>query len=116
MVGAAVRNFHSAVNKRRPGSRKGESSGADPGALLGCSWVMGAYQPPGARAQEPLQTRLGRPYSSQKFIGLLKPARDDDALDVAGALIDLAHPDVTIDPLHRKIRQIAIAAMNLDRR
>src|SRR6266568_3315030 len=42
-------------------------------------------------------------------------ARDQQALDVTGALVDLAHPHVAVDPLDRKIGEIAIAAMDLDR-
>src|ERR1700730_11021851 len=42
-------------------------------------------------------------------------AGDDEALDVAGALVDLAHPDVAVDALDREIGDIAVAAMDLDR-
>src|SRR6266571_4070600 len=42
-------------------------------------------------------------------------ARDQQALDVTGALVDLAHPHVAIDPLDREIGEVAIAAMDLDR-
>src|SRR5207237_685980 len=42
-------------------------------------------------------------------------AGDDQALDVAGALVDLAHPDVAVDPLDQEIGDIAVAAMDLDR-
>src|SRR5690242_2531757 len=40
---------------------------------------------------------------------------DDQALNIAGALVDLANPDIAVDPLDRKILQIAVAAMDLDR-
>src|SRR5687767_9868262 len=40
---------------------------------------------------------------------------DDDLLDVAGALIDLAHPHVTIDTLDQEVLEESVAAVNLDR-
>src|SRR3954467_8170103 len=42
-------------------------------------------------------------------------ARDDQPLNIAGALVDLAHPHIAIDPLDREIGEIAIAAVDLDR-
>src|SRR2546421_2464012 len=41
-------------------------------------------------------------------------AGDDQALDVAGALVDLADADIAVDPLDRKIGQITVSAMDLD--
>src|SRR3954451_10858487 len=43
------------------------------------------------------------------------PAADDQPLDIARALVDLANPDVAIDPLDREILQVTVAAMDLDR-
>src|SRR5580704_15455581 len=48
-------------------------------------------------------------------LSLYELAGDDQALDVAGALVNLANPDIAIDPLDREIGEIAIAAMDLDR-
>src|SRR5205085_4975747 len=42
-------------------------------------------------------------------------AGDDQALDVAGALVNLADPHVAVDALDREIGEIAVAAMDLDR-
>ena len=47
------------------------------------------------------------------LIGHQLPA-DDQALDVAGALVDLANAHVAADPLDGKTLQVAIAAMDLD--
>src|SRR4051794_12571700 len=41
-------------------------------------------------------------------------AGDDQALDVAGALVDLADADIAVDPLDREIGEIPVAAMDLD--
>src|SRR5437868_14993760 len=43
-------------------------------------------------------------------------ALDQQLLDVRSALVDLAHADVAIDALERKIVDVAIAAQRLDRR
>src|SRR6516162_402536 len=40
---------------------------------------------------------------------------DDEALDVAGALVDLADPHIAVDALDRETGDIAVAAMDLDR-
>src|SRR5580704_1780772 len=42
-------------------------------------------------------------------------ASDDEALNVAGALVDLAYANVAVDALDREIGDIAVAAMDLDR-
>jgi hypothetical protein len=42
-------------------------------------------------------------------------ARDNQALDLAGALVDLADADIAVDALDREIGEIAVAAMDLDR-
>ena len=39
---------------------------------------------------------------------------DDQTLNVRGALIDLADPDVAVDPLDREVVEIAVAAVDLD--
>src|SRR4051812_29960124 len=50
------------------------------------------------------------------FASLLRDlARYDQALNIAAALVDLAHPHIAIEPLDREIGEIAIAAMDLDR-
>src|SRR5690606_28085018 len=40
--------------------------------------------------------------------------RDHHALDIRGALVDLADADVAVDALDREIGEIAVAAMDLD--
>lgn len=44
----------------------------------------------------------------------LQMSRDDETLNLAGAFVDLGQAGVAVEPLHREVAHVAIAAMNLD--
>src|SRR5690606_24262209 len=54
------------------------------------------------------------PPSVRLLSGAGQSAADHQPLDVAGALVNLADPDIAIDALDRKVGEITVAAMNLD--
>src|SRR3982750_3073195 len=48
------------------------------------------------------------------FMSAKERATDDQSLDVARAFVDLAHAHVPIDTLNREVRNITVAAVDLD--
>src|SRR5215470_17772607 len=53
--------------------------------------------------------------ANAKPLLLRQRAADHQALDVAGALVDLADADVAVDALDREVGEVAVAAMDLQR-
>jgi hypothetical protein len=85
-------------------------------SLLGGPRVGGHYhrhsqfRPFKATIDLPRQARI-----SGNMLLQSQATSNDDPLNVAGTFVYLADPDIPIDPLHGKIGEIAIAAVDLNR-
>src|SRR5688572_13928269 len=78
--------------------------GAAAGAVLSAAWVVVVLK------NGLLDGRSWPPVSTGR-----ERAADQDLLDVAGALVDLADAHVAVDAFHRKVAHVAVAAVDLDR-